>query len=131
MNTTFDAVNARAAAIGQVIFHDIVKNKDIESLQQLRNMAVELYAGLRAMAKTVPSYDAWHAMFIKMNVDAPFNQLDTTGEYTKLVEELKTIDAQAYYAEVVAPLLAQGPDAFDQERDRILSFYDAAIAYCQ
>lgn len=127
MNTVFDEVNARASALGIQLTILAAQNQDVETLRKCRELAEGLYNDLIVMSKSIPDYPTWWNALVKMNVESPFNEMDKTGEFRKLVEVLKTIDATGYYFQTIVPLMKNGPSQFVIERDLVLAQYDFVI----
>lgn len=129
MTDVYADVNARAAAIGEKLTATIIANNDVVTARKLRQCAVELYDAIIPMVAKKPDYQIWHAALLKANHDSPFNQIDTTGEFTKIVAELDAIDATTYFIEHVLPLAnEQGLAQLVRERDELLNIYDNVIA---
>lgn len=127
MTHVFEEVNARAAAIGERLIQQAIEKNDIESVRKIRQLVDELYGTLIELAKSKPDYPTWHAALMKLNNESPFIQLDTTGEFGRIVEELGSIDATGYYFEQVMPVMKNGEATFTAERAAVLASFDDLI----
>jgi hypothetical protein len=128
MSHAFTEVNIKAAAIGEALLQKAIIDGDIETLKAFRQCAADLYENLIQVVDTKPDFATWHALFLKLNKETTMNQLDTTGEFTRLVNLLDDIDAGAHYRTEVVPLFAMGKAPFEAERDMCLGNLDELIA---
>lgn len=125
--TTFAELNARAGMIGHNMIMKAIEEKNVELVRKLRQCSDELYAAMIEQVKNKPDFPTWHAMLMEANRTSPFNEYDTTGEFTKIVEELAATDATEHYFTEVAPLLARGVAPFIMERATVVSTFDQLI----
>lgn len=123
----FADLNARANAIGAKMVQKALDEKDLPFLRTLRQTTVDMYGFMIEMVKEKPDYPTWHAILMKANRESPFNEYDTTGEFTKLVAELAEVDGTEHYFKEVAPLLSRGVTAFIMERALVVGAFDQMI----
>lgn len=123
----FDVLNARASIIGMELGARAVHEGNVEVLRQMREGAEKLYDIIIKLADGKADYPEWYAAFIDANVNNAFHKMDTTGEFTKIVEELKTIDATGYYFTTIVPMIRNGSAILVDERRRMLAGFDMVI----
>lgn len=123
----FAELNARASLIGNNLMLKAIAESNIELIREMRKCSDELYVAMIEMVKEKPDFPTWHAALMAANRASPFNQYDTTGEFTKTVEELATIDASEHYFKEVAPLLVAGVQQFIAERAMVVGTFDQLI----
>lgn len=126
--TTFDALNERATVIGMALGARAVHENNVEVLRKMRECAAKLYEVIIDLADGKADYPEWYAAFIDANVNNAFHEMDETGEFTRIVDDLKTLDATGYYFTTVVPLIRTGSEVLKNERDRILAGFDMVIA---
>jgi hypothetical protein len=124
---TFDALNARATVIGMAMGARAVHENNVEVLRKMRESADKLYDIVIALAEGKADYPEWYAAFIDLNVNNAFHEMDETGEFTRIVDELKTIDATGYYFSTIVPLIKAGPAVLIDERRRMMLGFDMVI----
>lgn len=124
---TFDALNERATVIGMAMGARAVHENNLEVLRKMRDCAAKLYEVIIDLADGKADYPEWYAAFIDLNVNNAFHEMDETGEFTRIVDELKTLDATGYYFTTVVPLIRTGSAVLKDERDRMLAGFDMVI----
>lgn len=127
MSHAFTEVNVKAAAIGEALLQKAIAEKDLPTLKAFRQCAADLYDNIIQVVDTKPDFATWHALFLKLNKETNLNQLDTTGEFTRLVTLLDDIDAGDHYLSDIVPLFAMGRVPFEAERDSCLGSLDLVI----
>lgn len=123
----FADLNNRASAIGAKLIQKALDEKDLPLVRTLRQISADMYDSMIEMVKEKPDYPTWHAILMKANRESPFNEYDTTGEFTKLVAELAEVDGTEHYFKEVAPLLARGVTPFIMERAMVVGAFDQMI----
>lgn len=119
--TTMKDLNNRATSIGQRLVEEFINNLDIVGYRSFQKESIRLYDELIVLLNNNPDYQKWHSFLIEVNSNSSFNELDKTGEFSELVEKMKTIDAREdYFTADVMPLIG-GIDAIIAERDQIKS----------
>lgn len=124
---TFDQLNEQASAIGYRVVVDAFQNKDLETIRAIRDDVVRLYDGLIKVVNEKLSYEAWHEYYIDISINNAFHKLDTSGEFTRLVDKLKLIDAEGYYFSTIKPLMLMDIKHVLDEREQILTTYEGII----
>lgn len=117
---TFDALNAKSIQLGFRIFEQLMEEKDVEGVRRIIADTEKMYAGIITFIENRYDYAAWYKYFIETNVNSCMNDLDRTGEYARIVEEMKTVDAEGYYFSVIRPIIQRGVVPIYQEREVVL-----------
>lgn len=127
MKNAFAEMNAQAGLIGHNLMAKAIAEEDVATIKQFRQCAVELYDNVIEVVDTNPDYSTWYALFIKLNKESALNKLGTTGEFSRLVDTLTSIDAHDYYTSNVVPLFGQGKAQLVSERDVSIGYLDMLI----
>lgn len=127
---TIAALNAASAALGARLVTDAIAAGDTEFFRKFRDLTVNLYDTIIDICNKKADFPEWYAAFMKANVESPLHELDKTGEFTRIVEQLKDLDMSGYYFQEIVPLLRNGPAPLIAERDIMVLNFAQAIEAC-
>lgn len=125
---TFDSLNAKVAEMGAAMGAKFMADRDLDAIKLLRDEAEALYNNVIDMVANRVDYPTWYSNFVNMNLNNRYHKLDTTGEFTKAVDEVLKLDATGYYFNVIMPLIKNGTAPLIAERDAQLSQLDFIIS---
>lgn len=125
---TFESLNAKVAVMGAAMGAKFMADRDLDAIKLLRDEAEALYNNVIDMVANRVDYPTWYSNFVNMNLNNRYHKLDTTGEFTKAVDEVLKLDATGYYFNVIMPLIKNGTAPLIAERDAQLSQLDFIIS---
>lgn len=125
---TFESLNAKVAEMGAAMGAKLMADRDLAAIKLLRDEAEALYNNVIDMVANKVDYPTWYSNFVSMNLNNRYHALDTTGEFTKAVDEVLKLDATGYYFNVIMPLIKNGTVPLIAERDAQLSQLDFIIS---
>lgn len=125
---TFESLNAKVAEMGAAMGAKFMADRDLDAIKLLRDEAEALYNNVIDMVANRVDYPTWYSNFVNMNLNNRYHKLDTTGEFTKAVDEVLKLDATGYYFNVIMPLIKNGTAPLIAERDAQLSQLDFIIS---
>lgn len=117
---TFDALNAKAAALGERVFHQVLEEKDIEGIRSIIADTEKMYDGILNFVSNRSEHAEWYKFFMDANIHNNMHKLDRSGEFTRIVEEMKTVDTEGYYFATIRPIILRGVVPIYQEREVVL-----------
>lgn len=125
---TFESLNAKIATLGAEMGAKMMADRDLVAIKLLRVEAEAIYNNVIDMVTKKADYPTWYSNFVSMNLNNRYHKLDTTGEFTRTVEEVLKLDATGYYFKVIMPLIKNGTEPLIAERDAQLSQLDFIIS---
>lgn len=125
---TFESLNAKIATLGAEMGAKFVADRDLAAIKLLRDEAEALYNNVIDMVVKKVDYPTWYSNFVNMNLNNRYHALDTTGEFTRVVDEVLKLDATGYYFNVIMPLIKKGTEPLIAERDLQLAQMDFVIS---
>lgn len=125
---TFESLNTQVRAIGNEIGRKFYEDSGTESIRTLRDEVEVIYNTMIDQVKRKVDYSTWYSAFVTLNKTSRYHVLDTTGEFTRLVDELLKLDATEYYTNTILPMFDNGERPLIKERNWTLSYLDNLIA---
>jgi hypothetical protein len=127
---TIAALNAASAALGARLVTDAIAAGNTEFFRKFRDLTVGLYDVMIDICNSKADFPEWHAAFMKANIESPLHELDKTGEFTRIVEQLKDLDMSGYYFQEIIPLIRNGSAPLIAELNTIKNHFAQAIEAC-
>ncbi len=125
-----EQLTIQSAMIGMDLTSKALEAEDVVFFRSMRDITVELYDTLIELVNDKPDFIQWRDLFLKINATSPMNQLDTSGRFSAIAEQLSGLDYSEYYFTEVLPVLTRGSARLVAERDALTSQFDNYIQHC-
>lgn len=116
-----------AIQLSQRMALDALTNEDLVSIRSARAETARTFDFIAGLIKDKASYVEWFGRHNIINSTSPFVDMDTTGEFKRLITELANTDGRAYYDEIIVPSFTIDLDNLETRREAMLAVYDDVI----
>lgn len=99
-----ESLNDRVTEFAAQLARNALNSGNMDIVRDVLNDSVKAHTMVLDLFNKGVTYKAWLEMFHEACRLCTTHRHDTTGEFTKLVDEMLTMDLEAYYNEVVVPL---------------------------